>query len=1208
MLAVFALMAFVTFGQKYNSLWVDGRIYFKVSNSVSLDVPNENGRIMPKDLPFLGDLIDEYQITNVDMPFLSASSNSIRHTWRMDFGAIDRIESLIKDMEKLGVVEYAEPAPLFFISNYEGEGNTRAQRFTPNDTYYNRALSYDGVYGMGIGSYEVNSSWHLDLINAEQAWEETNGSQDITVAVLDNAIWIDHPDLTNMIDRVNSTDLGDGDDDPNPPVANYIWSHGTHSTGLIGAEKNNDIGVASIGSGVKIMAVKLGTDASDGQSMAAGFEGIVYAADHGADVINMSWGSPQFFQTMQNIVNYAYNKGCILLGAAGNNGNGAESQMNEDIPVNYTGYPAALQHVIAVGSCNVDNKKSDFSCYGTWLDLLSPGGYAHIGSGDGILGSLLAITNFSVLSTTYNTAGTFNDMLSGQMGGLTGGEMEYPTGGAGSCGVEGNYDIMQGTSMACPVASGLAGLVLSKNPTLTPEELTAVMKSTCVNVDAINPEFVDSMGAGRIDAYAAVHAAGLLNMDLVADFEASDVILAVGDAINFTDKTIGTPTSWSWEFEGGTPATSTDQNPQNIAYNEEGIYQVRLTVSDGTNTDTETKTYFILVGQSSTLGESAWEEQNTHFAAQYRASYNIEIVDPQNVWFTTLNGTDGSVARDFGVTNNGGTTWVPKTFSYDAEWMPGDISAISGTTAWVANYSGETNGNGAIFKTTDGGDTWTRQGEELYQNSSSFLNVIHFFNENEGYAQGDPVNGNFEIYRTTDGGATWTAVEAPAAQSSEASTVGLDWAIGDIAWFGTNKGRIYKTTDKGATWTVLSTGVSKMISEMSWADEMNGAITAMDYNSTTGQTSNWQFLRTTDGGQTWNAVSVADNYFSSFCLVPGTPGMIVITKSSSASLAENFSAYSTDWGTTWEMLDDSIQYIQVKMYDINTGWAGGFNWDENSGGIYKWKGINMGLHFTSLPVTTVEEYAEYSYTVVAENETDAPITITKTSGPEWLTLAQVEGEYVLSGTAPHVTGLSEDFNVILTADDGTETVTQPFTITVTTTNTAPVFTSEPITTATKDVEYVYNVTCEDADGDDITITATQIPSWATFTDNGDGTAVLSGTSPNVTTAGSGSRIILVAADLLHETTQSFYIRTTASIEDFGMGAIAIYPNPTDGMLTIDNCEGSTYEIFDVTGKMIATGMINSSTETINIESEITGNLVIRIINSNKVINHNIVKF
>ena len=1193
MLAVFALMTLVTFGQKYNSLWVDGRIYFKVSNSVSLDVPNENGRIMPKDLPFLGDLVEEYQITNVDMPFLSASSNSIRHTWRMDFGAIDKIESLIKDMEKIGVVEYAEPAPLFFISQ------------TVNDPYYNRTLNYtpSGLEFLYGSAFSVNSSWHLDLINAEEAWDETDGSDEITVAVLDNAIYIDHPDLTNMIDRENSIDLGDGDNDPNPPVANYIWSHGTHSAGLIGAEKNNGIGVASIGSGVKIMAVKLGTDASDGQSMAAGFEGIIYAADHGADVINMSWGSPQFFQTMQNIVNYAYNKGCILLGAAGNNGNGAESQMNEDIPVNYTGYPAALEHVIAVGSCNSDDKKSDFSCYGTWLDLLSPGGYAYQATG------MMPITSFSVLSTTYNNAGTFGEMLRGQLGGINGGEMEFPTGGAGSCGVSGQYDIMQGTSMACPVASGLAGLVLSKNPTLTPEELTAVMKSTCVNVDALNPEFVDSMGAGRIDAYAAVHAAGLLNMDLVADFEASEVILAVGDAINFTDRTIGTPTSWSWEFEGGTPATSTDQNPQNIAYNEEGIYQVRLTVTDGTNTDSETKTYFILVGQSTTLGESAWEEQNTHFATQYRASYNIEIVDPQNVWFTTMNGTDGTVARDFGVTTDGGTTWVPKTFSYDADWMPGDISAISGTTAWTANYSSSANGKGGIFKTTDGGDTWTRQGEELYQNTASFLNIIHFFNENEGYAQGDPVSGNFEIFRTTDGGETWTAVEAPAAQSSEASTVGLDWAIGDIAWFGTSKGRIYKTTDKGATWTVLSTGTTKMISEMSWSDEMNGAVTVMNLNQTTGQTSDWQFLRTTDGGETWNAVNVAENYFSSFCLVPGTPGMIVATKSAS-SLPDNFSAYSTDGGTTWEVLDDSIQYIQVKMYDINTGWAGGFNWDENNGGIYKWKGINMGLHFTSLPIINIDEDAEYNYTVTAENETGNPITITMTTGPEWLTLAQTNGEYVLSGTAPHLNAISQNFNVVLTADDGDETATQPFTITVHTTNVAPEFTSEPVTTATQNVEYVYEITCTDADNDDLTIEMTTGASWATLVDHGDGTATLSGTPLTATTIGNGPSFVITVADMLYTTTQRFNVRIAAntSVEDFGMGAIELYPNPTDGMLTVENCEGANYEIFDITGKVVAAGNITNKVQTINIADEITGNLVIRIINNDKVVTRPIVKF
>ncbi len=1195
MLAVFALMTLVTFGQKYNSLWVDGRIYFKVSNSVSLDVPNENGRIMPKDLPFLGDLVDEYQITNVDMPFLSASSNSIKHTWRMDFGAINKIESLIKDMEKIGVVEYAEPAPLFFISNYEGDENTRAQRFSPNDPYYNATLSYPGVF-MGIGSFEVNSSWHLNLINAAQAWDETNGSDQITVAVLDNAIYVDHPDLTHMIDRENSIDLGDGDNDPNPPVANYIWSHGTHSAGLIGAEKNNGIGVASIGSGVKIMAVKLGSDATDGQSMAAGFEGIVYAADHGADVINMSWGSPQFFQTMQNIVNYAYNKGCIMLGAAGNNGNGAESQMNEEIPVNYTGYPAALEHVIAVGSCNADDKKSDFSCYGTWLDLLSPGGYAHQ--------STLGMTSFAVLSTTFNEAGSYMDMLEHATD-----QSQITTGGAGDCGVEGKYDIMQGTSMACPVASGLAGLVLSKNPTLTPEELTAVMKSTCVNVDAINPEFVDSMGAGRIDAYAAVHAAGLLNMDLVADFEASEVILATGDAINFTDRTIGNPTSWLWEFEGGTPAYSEEQNPQNIAYNEEGIYQVRLTVSDGTNEDTETKTYFILVGQSSTLGESAWEEQNTHFAAQYRGSYNIEIVDPQTVWFTTLNGTDGTVARDFGVTTDGGTTWTPKTFSYDADWMPGDISPINGTTAWSANYSSSASGKGAIFKTTDGGDTWTRQGEELYQNDASFLNIVHFFNENEGYAQGDPVNNNFEIFVTTDGGATWTAAEAPAAQSQEASTVGLDWAIGDIAWFGTNKGRIYKTTDKGATWTVLSTGTTKMITEMSWADEMNGAVTVANLDQTTGQTSAWQFLKTTDGGETWSEVGVTANYFSSFCLVPGTPGMIVITKSAS-TLPENFSAYSTDWGTSWEMLDDSIQYIQVRMHDINTGWAGGFNWDENNGGIYKWRGIEMGLHFTSIPVRSAVEYEEYTYNVTAENEIDCAITITMTDGPDWLAISRNGNEYVLSGTVPHITGLTADFDVVLTATDCEDSKTQAFTITVSTANTAPVFVSEPIEIAIVNEEYIYNIVCEDADNDQLTITARQKPSWATFTDNGDGTAELRGTSTTVTSVGTGSRVLLVVEDGLYTTSQDFRVRTNSAtaVEDFGMGAIELYPNPTDGMLTVENCEGANYEIFDITGKVVAAGNITNKIQTINIADEITGNLVIRIINNDKVVTRPIVKF
>ncbi|MBQ1695622.1 MAG: T9SS type A sorting domain-containing protein, partial [Bacteroidales bacterium] len=181
---------------------------------------------------------------------------------------------------------------------------------------------------------------------------------------------------------------------------------------------------------------------------------------------------------------------------------------------------------------------------------------------------------------------------------------------------------------------------------------------------------------------------------------------------------------------------------------------------------------------------------------------------------------------------------------------------------------------------------------------------------------------------------------------------------------------------------------------------------------------------------------------------------------------------------------------------------------------------------------------------------------------------------------------------------------------VSTANTAPVFVSEPIEIAIVNEEYIYNIVCEDADNDQLTITARQKPSWATFTDNGDGTAELRGTSTTVTSVGTGSRVLLVVEDGLYTTSQDFRVRTNSAtaIEDFGMGAIELYPNPTDGMLTVENCEGANYEIFDITGKVVAAGNITNKVQTINIADEITGNLVIRIINNDKVVTRPIVKF
>ncbi len=1253
-----ALPVFSIFGQTVNSLWVDGRVYFKIADDAVLNVTNNDGKINPKDVYFLEGLVEKYGITELVMPFRSASSDILQRTFKMDFSEIADIKELLSDLNANPDIEYAEPAPLFFIS------------LIPNDPYFDADLS-GGLFG------SANSSWHLNLINASQAWDVTPGDENIVVAVLDNAIWIDHPDLTNKV--VMAVDLGNGDNDPNPPTATYIWSHGTHSAGLIAAETNNGIGVSSIGGNISLMAVKLGDDASDGQSMAAGFEGIVWAADNGADVINMSWGSPQFFQTMQNIVNYAYNKGCVLVGAAGNNGNGAETQMNPDIPINYIGYPAALDHVISVGSCDVGDNKSDFSNYGTWIDVLAPGGYATTG--------FVGIGAFSVLSTTYNEAGTAWDMINGT------------TGGAASYGVSGNYDLMQGTSMACPVTAGLCGLILSANPDLTPEELEAILKSTCDNVDAENTDFLDSIGAGRINAFAAVQAAVALNAPLVADFEASNVVVAEGGTVTFTDLTTGVPTTWAWEFEGGTPSTSSAQNPV-VTYNTAGVYMVTLTAGDGVNEDVEIKTEFILVGQSGSVAESAWIEQNTHFTSPYRGVFKTAVIDENTAWVLTYDGSGGSITRDFARTGDAGETWTPDTIEVATNFAPGDITAVDDMTAWVAVY--DVAGGGGIYNTTDGGANWVHQATATFAGTTSFANVIHMFDADNGYCMGDPINGEFEIYTTTDGGDNWILLggaNIPNPETDEMGWTGVADAVGDIAWFGTNTGRVFKTTDRGLTWNVYETGEAN-VSTLSFSDDQNGVAICQVANATTGVIESWKMVKTVNGGQTWSQIAVEDQYLSDVSAVPGNPSMLVGTKISQTA-GDNFSAYSLDLGTTWTMLDDSVQYTNVIMFNEDCGWAGGFNWDENSGGIYKWVGFTPTdePYFTSSPALEVIEFDTYTYNVVTVDPNSLALDITAPLLPAWLTLTDNgDGTATLTGTAPEIVGETEDFNVTLNVSNGTYDSDQAFVITVLTSNTAPEFTSEPSLNHVQFIPFVYDVVATDAQGDDLTITATTLPSWASFVDNGDGTGTVTGTP--LTTSSIGFQMVIRVSDGMFEDVQDFRVKVTAndapeftstpvtthlqntvytynitavdtenevltitattlpawatltdngdgtailtgtpslisspgdqvvlnvsdghnsdiqdfvievtpnSIEDFGYGVVAVYPNPTSSFVNVMNCQGATYEIIDIAGRVLSSGEITNSVANIKLDEYSEGNYMIRLYNNEKVISVNIIK-
>ncbi|MBI5540112.1 MAG: S8 family serine peptidase [Bacteroidia bacterium] len=856
---------FVLVAQTVDANAVDGRIYVKFKNDAPMNFSIKMGKVLVDNVNFLRGLKDEFQITSMRNTFWQTTDPSLHRIFMIEFANKTEVNELIKAIEQNPEIEYAEKAPYYRIS------------FTPNDANY----------------ATVGNRWHLDKINATTAWDVTHGSATIKIAVIDNAINTTHPDLVNKV--VSSIDLADGDANTAPPATSTIWSHGTHTSGLVGAQTNNSTGTASIGFDCSIIAIKAGKDADGGQGVSSMYEGITWAADNGADILSMSFGGPGFFATMQMIVDYAYNKGCVLVAAAGNNGAGDEDPNN----VNYIGYPAACNHVISVGATNGNDKAASFSEFGTWIDVMAPGGYQNDG------GLMDMILNNSVYSTTSPNT----------------------------------YGKMQGTSMACPIAAGLCGLMLSVDPTLTPDKVEQYLKATCTNIESLQDAAHQGMvGAGRINAFAAVTMVQDSISPVVANFTCSGNFINAGGFANFTDLSVGTITGWSWSFPGSNTLTSTVQNPQNIQYNTPGQYTVTLTVTDGTNSSTEIKTAFITVQQPA---NSAWIEQASGFAQLYRGAYNISIVSDSIAWSTAIDGTTGAAVKEYTRTTNAGTTWTPGTINVTGSFAPSNIVAMTDQKAWVGMYP-TTGAGGKVYITTDGGTTWTGQGTTaMFSNSASFLNIAHFYNELEGYCMGDPVSNVFEIYTTSDGGLTWTAVPSaniPVALSGEMGWTGVYDAFGNVSWFGTNKGRIFKSTDKGLTWTVLTPGLTD-VQKITFNNENNGIAQQIVYNTSTGAITTLTMKVTNDGGATWNTVTPGVGMGKSdICAVPNLPGKYysVGTDGGASSAANYNSSYSLDYGTTWTVVDTAVQYISVEFMDDYTGWAGGFSQNATTSGIFKW--------------------------------------------------------------------------------------------------------------------------------------------------------------------------------------------------------------------------------------------------------------------------------
>lgn len=334
--------------------------------------------------------------------------------------------------------------------------------------------------------------------------------------------------------------------------------------------------------------------------------------------------------------------------------------------------------------------------------------------------------------------------------------------------------------------------------------------------------------------------------------------------------------------------------------------------------------------------DEGWIEQASGFWEPHRGVNYIHAVDENIVWAVGYDGSGSNLpVQEFTKTTNGGDLWEADVISGAPD--DGDsamIFALDEDTAWVPIHSGTPQG---IWKTSDGGETWTRQDTAAFNGTGAFPNIVHFWDENVGWCQGDPVDGYYEMYTTTDGGVTWERVpeeNIPEPLPNEFGTVGYYDVVGDTVWWGTqcitSPGRVFKSTDKGHTWTVADTPfTSNGWVDVRMKDENNGL--AMDK-----RLGGSYLAETSDGGETWTLVEPSGAFYGyDISYVPGTTNTWIST---GAAQGASGASYSLDGGHSWIDYSEvnGIQLLDCDFIEGGIGWAGSFNEDEFTGGMYKY--------------------------------------------------------------------------------------------------------------------------------------------------------------------------------------------------------------------------------------------------------------------------------
>ncbi|MGG1678454.1 S8 family peptidase [Neobacillus sp. NRS-1170] len=336
----------------------------------------------------------------------------------------DQLTAILYRYSACKEVEYVE-------RNWISKATSEPNGYSPNDSLFSLQWGHLKIQAPQSWSKIPSEVLNPNLTHNREFEPKTDSS--VVIAVLDSGINKHHPDLSQkVVLNKNFSDSSTRDD---------LYGHGTHVAGIIGAITNNRIGVAGVTfNAVKLMNVKVLNDNGRG-TISGTSKGIIFAANHGAKVINMSLASTEPNETLHRAVRYATKKGVVLISSAGNYGT---SQKH---------YPAAFPEVISVAATDQNDQLACFSNYGgSWVDVAAPG-----------------VSIWSTLPTHSNPMGSRD------------------TGP------------LSGTSQASSFVSGLAGLILAINP----KSKISVRRIIESNTDPIPGQGI-LYKFGRINAFKAV--------------------------------------------------------------------------------------------------------------------------------------------------------------------------------------------------------------------------------------------------------------------------------------------------------------------------------------------------------------------------------------------------------------------------------------------------------------------------------------------------------------------------------------------------------------------------------------------------------------------------------------------------------------------------------------------------------------------------------